>query len=124
MVRKRLTQNDEARITSYISRDKELAGGRFIVSIATPESSFTLLTTNESRVEKELVAMAILRGTRCWNVGRRKDNAMVPSMIYNESSEFEDLSVGEQSWEFCSKISKVTSVTSWKILGISSHEPR
>ena len=120
MVRKRLTQKDEARITSYISRDKELAGGRFIVSIATPESSFTLLTTNESCVEKELVAMAILRGTRCWNVGRRKDNAMVPSM----SSELEDLSVGERSWEFCSKISKVTSVTSWEILGISSHEPR
>lgn len=43
----------DGKVETYISKDKELAGGRFIASTATPDSSCTLVTTNESCDENE-----------------------------------------------------------------------
>jgi hypothetical protein len=40
-------------IHTCISNDKELAGGRFIVNIATPDSSQALLRTRWDEVDKE-----------------------------------------------------------------------
>lgn len=59
-------------MATNISNDNELAGGRFIAKIATPESSCTLLTTNDCCVEND--RSTALQVTRC--DGRRRDRVM------------------------------------------------
>ena len=74
---------------TYISKDNEFAGGRFIVSTATPESSCTLLTTKGSCDENARSDCSALRALHRCNDGRRRRESegtisLAVFMIYDE----------------------------------------